>query len=349
MGLKSWDKVKLRTEKGEIVDAIAPIIISASRSTDIPAFHAEWFINRLKKGYVVWNNPFNRNQRQYVSFEKTRVIVFWTKNAEPIIPLLKEIEQMGINYYFQFTINDYEKEGFEPQVPKLEERINTFKKLSDIIGNKEKVIWRFDPLILTDKLGVEQLVNKVYNVGEVIHKYTTKLVISFADIEPYAKVKRNLKNADIEYRNFNPNIMENFSEEIQKINAKWGLEIATCAESFNLNKYNIKHNKCIDNNLMIKLFNRDKILMEFLGAKKEHELKKLDFSSFGGDPQLEVLENKFKDKGQRKECGCIVSKDIGQYNTCKHLCVYCYANYSEKVVRENFEKITTNSESILGY
>ncbi|MDP3104890.1 MAG: DUF1848 domain-containing protein [Candidatus Methanoperedens sp.] len=348
MALKSWDKVKLKTDEGEIVDAIAPIIISASRSTDIPAFHAEWFINRLNKGYVVWENPFNRNQRQYVSFEKTRVIVFWTKNAEPIIPFLKEIDQKGINYYFQFTLNDYENEGFEPHVPKFENRIKTFKKLSDAIG-KEKVIWRFDPLIRTDKLGVEQLINKVYRVGEEIHKYTTKLVISFADIEPYTKVKRNLRNSDIEYREFDKNNMEKFSEEIQKINKKWGLEIATCAEGFNLNKYDIKNNKCIDDDLMIKLFNKDKIIMEFLGAKKEHEPKKLDLSSFGGGSQLEVVENKLKDKGQRKECGCIVSKDIGQYNTCMHLCVYCYANYSEKVVRENLKKITINSESILGY
>lgn len=348
MTFKSWDKIKIETDNGDITDAIAPIIISASRSTDIPAFHAEWFINRLNKGYVVWINPFNRNQRQYVSFEKTRVIVFWTKNAEPIIPFLKEINEKDINYYFQFTLNDYENEGFEPNVPKLENRINTFKKLSNTIG-KEKVIWRFDPLILTDKLGVEQLIDKVYRVGESIHKYTNKLVISFADIEPYAKVKRNLKNADIEYKDFDQNSMERFADEINKINKEWGLEIATCAESFNLKKYNIKHNKCIDDDLMIKLFNEDKILMEFLRDKKEHEPKKIDLSSFGGGSEIEVIQSKLKDKGQRKECGCIVSKDIGQYNTCMHLCVYCYANFSEKVVRKNLEKITMNSESILGY
>jgi len=347
MTFKSWDKIKIETDNGDIADAIAPIIISVSRSTDIPAFHAERFINRLNNGYAVWTNPFNRNQRQYVSFEKTRVIVFWTKNAEPIIPFLREINEKGINYYFQFTLNDYEYEGFEPNVPKLENRINTFIKLSDTIG-KEKVIWRFDPLILTDKLGVEQLINKVYRVGEAIHKHTNKLVISFADIEPYAKVKRNLKNSDIKYKDFDQNSMEKFADGIEKINKEWGLELATCAESLNLEKYNIKHNKCIDDDLMIKVFGNDTVLMEFLEEKKEYGPKKIDLSSFGGGSQSEVIGRKLKDKGQRKECGCIVSKDIGQYNTCMHLCVYCYANFSEKAVRKNLEKMTNNSESVTG-
>ena len=261
---------------------------------------------------------------------------------------MKKINEKKINYYFQFTLNDYENEGFEPHVPKLENRIKTFKKLSDMIG-KERVIWRFDPLILTDKLGVEQLIDKIYNIGETIHKYTKKLVISFADIEPYAKVKRNMKKADIEYRNFDITTMERFAKELQKINKVWGLELATCAESIDFNKYDIKHNKCIDDDLMIKLFDNDKVLMEFLGMKKENEPKKVDLSSFGGGFEPVSIENKLKDKGQRKECSCIVSKDIGQYNTCMHLCVYCYANFSEKVVRKNLKRITINSESILGY
>ncbi len=344
MIFKGWEKVQIETDEKNIVEGIAPVIISASRSTDIPAFHSKWFISRLNKGYVKWRNPFNRVP-QYVSFEKTRVIVFWTKNAEPILPFLKEIDNKGINYYFQFTLNDYENEGFEPYVPKLDERIATFKKLSEMIG-KEKVIWRFDPLILTDKIGVEQLLNKIEKIGNIIHDYTNKLVISFADIEPYAKVKRNLTATDIKYRDFDKNSMEQISEGIQKINEKWGLEIATCAESLSFDKYKIKHNKCIDDNLMIKLFGNDKVLMDVLVAKKE---KKVGLSAFGGGSEQEITRDILKDKGQRKECGCVVSKDIGQYNTCGHLCVYCYANYSEKVVRKNLnEQGTGNSESILG-
>lgn len=343
MAFKSWDKVQIKADDGKITDGIAPVIISASRSTDIPAFHSKWFIDRLNKGYIKWTNPFNRVP-QYVSFEKTRVIVFWTKNPEPILPFLKEINDRGINYYFQFTLNDYEKEGLEPSVPKLEERIAIFKKLSDSIG-KEKLIWRFDPLILTDKVGVEELLNKIERVGNAIHNHTKKLVISFADIEPYAKVKRNLIKADFKYRDFDKHSMEKITEGIQKLNETWGLEIATCAEISDFDKYKIKHNKCIDDDLMIKLFGNDSLLMDFLGAKKEN---KAGLSAFGGGSEPEIIRDNLKDKGQRKECGCVVSKDIGQYNTCGHLCVYCYANYSENVVRKNLNgQQTETGESIL--
>jgi len=323
MVFKSWDRVQIKKDDAKIAEGIAPIIISASRSTDIPAFHTKRFIDRINKGYIKWTNPFNRIP-QYISFERTRVIVFWTKNAEPILHFLKEIDNKGINYYFQFTLNDYEKEGLEPYVPELDERIETFKKLSNLIG-KEKVIWRFDPFILTDKIGVEELIYKIEKIGNEINEYTNKLVISFADIEHYAKVKRNLKAAGFNYRDFDKDSMEKIFEGIQKINERWDLEIATCAESLSFDKYNIKHNKCIDDDLMIKLFKNDSVLTDFLDGKKEK-----------------------KDKGQRKECGCIVSKDIGRYNTCEHLCFYCYANYSEKVVRKNLNGRQTMGESILG-
>lgn len=344
MAVKNWDKVDIKADDGKILDGIAPIIISASRSTDIPAFHTKRFIDRLNRGYVKWTNPFNQVP-QYVSFEKTRVIVFWTKNAEPIIPFLQEIKNKGINYYFQFTLNDYENEGLEPSVPKLEERIATFQRLSKMIG-KDKVIWRFDPLILTDKIGVEQLLNKIEKVGTAIHDYTNKLVISFADIEQYAKVKRNLMAAGFKYRDFDKDSMEKICEGIQKINEKWGLEIATCAEGLNFDKYKIEHNKCIDDDLMIKLFKDDIVLMDFLGVKKEN---RGGLSAFGIISEPEIIRDNLKDKGQRKECGCAVSKDIGKYNTCGHLCVYCYANYSKNAVLKNLaERQKDTGESIFG-
>ena len=136
------DKINIITDIGDNVEATAPIIISASRSTDIPAFYAKWFFNRLAKGYCVWYNPFNKKP-MYISFKNVKAIVFWTKNPKPILPYLKELDERGIHYYFQVTLNDYVKEGFEPNVPSVEQRVETFKQLSEMIG-KEKVIWRFD-------------------------------------------------------------------------------------------------------------------------------------------------------------------------------------------------------------
>ena len=150
--MKAWNKKNIINDKGETVEAILPFVISASRSTDIPAFYSRWFMNRLEKGYVTWVNPFNRKE-QYVSFEETKIIVFWTKNPQPIIPHLKELDKRGIRYYFQYTLNDYEKENLESNVPKLDIRIKTFIDLSSLIG-KEKIIWRFDPLILSTAITI---------------------------------------------------------------------------------------------------------------------------------------------------------------------------------------------------
>lgn len=309
-----------------------PIIISASRSTDIPAFHSEWFMNRLRAGYVKWINPFNQ-QKMTVSFKNARLIVFWTKNPKPIIKHLKEIDQKNINYYFTYTLNDYEREGFEPNIPSFKDRIETFKELSKMIG-KDKVIWRFDPIIKTNKMPIESILKKIKRVGDKIHKYTEKLVISFADINIYNKVQSNLAKRGIISSELTVAEIEKLAKGIQELNKDWGLVIATCAEKSDLKKYGIEHNKCVDDELMIRLFKGDKALMDYLGYEEDL------FST-------KVVRKYLKDKGQRKECGCIISKDIGQYNTCGHLCVYCYANHSEALVKNNLRKRNPNSETIV--
>lgn len=358
MSLRKWETVDIDTIDGK-KQGIAPIIISASRSTDIPAFYSEWFMNRLREGYVKWINPFNRKP-QYISFEKARVIVFWTKDAQPIISQLNEIDKMGINYYFTFTLNNYEKEGFEPGVRVLEKRIDTFKELSDKIG-KDKVIWRFDPLILTDKISVNDLLNKIYEIGEQISSYTNKLVISFADISSYRKVQSNLKKNNINYKEFDILTMNEMAKGLCDINKNWGLDIATCSEDIDLTKFNINKNKCIDDDLMIKLFSKDKELMEFLCYMNNYEIsdyKEISLFDYFEAEDNTVLEKKdernsismkLKDKSQRECCGCIISKDIGQYDTCNHQCIYCYANSSTKIANNNFLKYLRsdrNGESI---
>ena len=175
-----WKKIKIKTEAGNEVEAQAPVIISASRSTDIPAFYSDWFIHRLKMGYLKWKNPFN-GVPLYVTFQKARLIVFWSKNPKPMLKNLDWLDQNLPNYYFQYTLNDYDK-TLEEKVPPLNNRIETFIKLSERIG-KQKVIWRFDPLILTDKIGVDDLLRKMENIGNQLKNHTNKLVFSYADIK----------------------------------------------------------------------------------------------------------------------------------------------------------------------
>jgi len=348
----TWENVTITRDNGEIVNGKAPVIISASRSTDIPAFFSKWFFSRLEKGYCTWYNPFNKSQPYFVSFKNTKVIVFWTKNPEPIIPYLYKLDQLGLHYYFQFTLNDYEKEGFESGIPKLEKRIQTFKKLSTLIG-KDKVIWRFDPLILSENLTVRDLLKRIWAIGNQIKSYTNKLVFSFADISVYKKVQNNLIRESAQFTKENLNTAEfsndniiEFCKGLNKINEAWAkegweIEFATCSEKIDLSKYNINHNKCIDGTLMAKLFAKDIDLVYFLSYGK---LPEKTISLF--EIQNNIVQN-LKDKGQRMECGCMFSKDIGMYDTCKHHCIYCYANTSRNLVEKNFASHKLESESII--
>lgn len=348
--MKIRNEVQLETDRGEIMPAVAPLIISASRSTDIPAFHSEWFINRLKKGYACRNNPFNRSNRQYISFKEARLFVFWTKNPGPLMRHLPFLDQLGLNYYFQYTLNNYEKEGFEPNLAPLKSRIKTFISLSELIG-KEKVIWRFDPLLLSDQLTISELLSRIEEIGNHLVSHTDKLVFSFADVLSYQKVKNNLiwespyyNESTIHHAEFSAAQEYEFAAGIQKILQEWrkvnpGFQIATCAEKTNLEKYQIAHNKCIDDELIAKLFSSDLKLMNFIVLKPEEQLL------FSDD--VPKKRRNLKDKGQRKACGCIISKDIGSYNSCNHLCVYCYANSSPEIVKKNIRELNPNAESIL--
>lgn len=332
MAFRGWEKTQITLDDGTQTDAISPAIISASRATDIPAFFSKWFHHRLKAGYIRWTNPFNAKQIQYVSFHKTRVIVFWSKNPKPLIRYLPEIEAKGINYYFQFTLNDYEPEGLEPNVAPLAQRVETFKILAERLG-KKRIIWRYDPLMLTDTLTVDILLDRIAHVASLLQGYTERLVISFADIGSYKKVQNNLAREKVRYREFTPELMTELAQRLSVLNREWGLKIATCAEGIDLAQFGIEHNRCIDDNLMIEIFREDKALMNFLGYES-------DLFADSSQPYL-------KDKGQRKECGCIVSKDIGIYDTCHHLCTYCYANTSSTTVKNNLSRHDPALEALI--
>ena len=339
------DKIQITLENGELVDAQAPVIVSASRSTDIPAFYADWFLHRLKMGYSAWTNPFN-GVRSYVSYANTRLIVFWSKNPKSLLNeggCLDYLAEKGINSYIQYTLNDYVAEKLERGVPALQERIDTFKRLVDKLGFG-KVIWRFDPMILTDQIGCDDLLAKIEKIGDQLNGYTEKLVFSYADIRTYRKVQANLEKNAVNYREFEQEDMLYIAENLARLNSRWGFALATCGEKIDIDQFGILHNKCIDDDLMIKYLSNDQKLMDFLGVEIVNE----------GDlfnPGVKIIKHKDnKDKGQRQLCGCIVSKDIGEYNTCPHLCEYCYANASKEAAIRNWQQHKQNpfAETITG-
>lgn len=348
--MAQWgDKIQIRRDDGSMAEAQAPVIVSASRSTDIPAFYCDWFFNRLKAGYSAWTNPFN-GVKSFVSYEKTRFIVFWSKNPRPLISHLNELKDRGIKCYVQFTMNDYEAEGLEKNVRPLAERIETFHMLKEKLG-LGGVVWRFDPMILTDTIGVDDLLRKVENIGNQLKGSTEKLVFSYADILEYRKVKANLEKNSIPYHLWDVPQMEQMAEGLYELNKGWGYTLATCGEKIDISKFGIEHNRCVDGDLIVRRAYDDPVLMDYMKVKIE------DDGLFGiPDDAIVLPDGRYfisghkKDNGQRELCGCMASKDIGEYNTCPHICEYCYANASKDIALSNWRNASTNknSETITG-
>lgn len=234
------------------------MILSVSRRTDIPNYYSE-------------------------------------KNPEPMINRLDELA--AYDYYFQFTLTGYGKE-IESNVPhKKEKMIPIFQELSKKIG-REKVIWRYDPILFTKKYTPEYHIKAFEQIATALRRYTEKCVISFVDV--YAKNKKSMELLD-SYKISKSEMLE-FTKEIGKIAKERQMTIGSCAESINLEECGIEHNCCID-----------KALIEnIIGCKLKVE----------------------KDKNQRQECGCMESVEIGTYNTCRNGCKYCYANDSgDRVIK----------------
>jgi len=236
-------------------------------------------------------------------------IVFWTKNPSKMIDRLDELKDY--QYYFQFTLNSYEKD-IEPNVPsKSPELIETFKKLSDKIG-ADKVIWRYDPILLNNKYTIEYHIEYFEKIAQKLKNHTNKCTISF--IDPYRHTTNNLKEFSLQSMTVEDK--RRIAEEISKIAAQNNLIIDTCAEDIDLSDFNISHAKCID----------DKLIEKIIGCKLNIE----------------------RDKNQRLECGCVSSVDIGTYNTCKNACKYCYANSNQYAVQRNFKLHNPQSSFLVG-
>jgi len=313
-----------------------PTIITASRATDIPAYYGEWFVNRLRAGYCHWVNPFNREVSR-VTFAKTRAIVFWTKNAIPFSDKLSEVDASGKGYYFTYSLNDYVFENWEPNLPALPARIDNFCSLSERLG-ADRVIWRFDPLILSDSLDVESLLERIERIGAHIHRYTRKLIVSFVDIAAYKKVQRNLTTNAGGIREFSAAEMTRILAGIGKLANNWCIKAATCSEHGDYTQYGVESASCVDGLLLRRLYPRDKELLEYLSPPRAKNL----FTS-----EYDDVNRVMKDRGQRGNCGCVVSKDIGYYDSCPAGCNYCYANSTATKIINNVARHNPEAECLV--
>lgn len=287
------------------------MIISASRRTDIPTYYSDWFFNRIKEQYVLVRNPMNIHQISKINLSPDFVdcIVFWTKNPKPMLQKLEQLQ--SYKYYFQFTLNSYDKDVEENVPLKSSEVIETFKRLADKIG-REKVVWRYDPIFLNRKYTLEYHIEYFEKLIKHLRDYTEKCTISFMDF--YSKINTNIKGLDIYQMQLTD--MRSLAVSLSKIAFEYGLMMDTCAEDIDLMDLGITHAKCID----------DKLISRIIETPIDVE----------------------KDRNQRLECGCVTSIDIGLYNTCLNGCKYCYANHNLNSVKKNVEKYDPNSPLLCG-
>ncbi|HOY65278.1 MAG TPA: DUF1848 domain-containing protein [Candidatus Ozemobacteraceae bacterium] len=313
------------TGKGRIIEtpegpreAVAPVILSASRSTDIPAFYIPWLANRFRAGHLRWVNPFN-NRSQYISLAAVRAIVFWSKDPRPLLALPNALD--GVGWYLSHTLNGYENEGLEPGLPPLGKRLAAFEAVSRLVG-PARVIWRADPLVLLDELGVDGLLERVRSVARRLRGLTERLVFSFADIQGYRRVARNMTARGVAWREWDEPSMRIAAAGMAEIGREFGFVVSSCAETVDLSAFGIRHGACIDGDLLRRLFPGDERLVRFLDTAP-------------------------KDPGQRPACGCVMSKDIGRYNTCSCGCVYCYANVSPAAAARNARRHDPAGDAIV--
>ncbi len=329
-----WPRVDIDTPHGPL-QAIAPAVITASRATDIPAFHSGWMLNRLAAGWCRWDNPFG-GPAQYVSFACLRAVVLFTKNPRPGLGLLRELERRGLPFCIHVTLNDYEPEGWEPGLPPLDQRVRDFTELSQWLG-RERLIWRFDPLLCSETTPPRELLRRLEFLGERLHAHTERFVFSFAHLERYAKVRRNLTAAGVRARSFSPAEMHDIAGRVADLCRAWDLTASACGEEFDFTDCGIEKGRCVNPELLQRLAPEDEELARLYGLPRVQQ---------GLLPGAPKPLGSPKDTGQRKDCGCAPAKDIGGYSTCGHGCVYCYANSSPEAGRRSAARVDGRSEAL---
>ena len=289
------------------------MIISASYKTDIPTFYGEWFINRLQAGYCKMVNPYGR---QIYTIDLTPAyvdgFVFWTKNVAPFLKYLPEIHERGYPFIVQHTINGYPSQ-LESRVTNYAHTVEAMKRVASEYG-AERLVWRYDPILFTSLTPFEWHVQNFSILAKQLEGTTDEVVISFAEV--YRKTKRNVELAAKEY-DFTWDVHQDeafvletgrsLATELVQIAASHKMKLRICSQKRFLVPGMIEEARCVD----------------------ADRLERVSGTQ---------LDNKTRQKGNRKECGCYAAKDIGEYDTCPHGCVYCYAVHNRNMALERYKK-----------
>ena len=282
------------------------MILNISGRTDIVAFYSDWFMNRLKEGFVDVRNPFNPKMVSRIMMDDVDLLFFCTKNPIPILDKLNKIKK---KMYFHITLTSYKKD-IEPGLPPKKDIIEAIKTLSKEIG-KDNIVIRYDPVFINDEYTLEYHIKAFDKLCNLLDGYINRILISF--IDDYKNVRKNYNI--LQYRKLTEDDYKTIGLSFSQSAKKHNIVVHTCAEERNLIEYGFIKDECMSKELALKLTGK-----------------------------------KYKKWYARKNvpCKCVEMVDIGVYNSCKHFCKYCYANFDEKKVNENYLKHDPNSSLLIG-
>lgn len=284
------------------------MILNTGLRTDIPGFFSEWFYNRIDEGFVYVRNPYAKNQIYSYKLDPELIDCIIFCTKNPR-PMIENLDKINeFNQYWHITITPYENE-IEPNVPPVDDVLEDFKYLSNRLG-KENVSLRYDPIFINEKYSLEKHIESFEYIANSLSNYTTETIISFIDL--YEKTKRNFPQA-IEVSK-DERLM--IGEEFAKIGKKNNILIKTCVEGTELDKFGIDSSGCMTKEVIERAIKKD-----------------LNIS---------------KQKARNGECYCLLNNDIGEYNTCNHGCLYCYANSNKKLVQRNLKMHNPKSPLLIG-
>ena len=286
------------------------MIINTGGRTDTVQYYSDWLLRRFAEGYVLSRNPLfpDKVTRYELTPDKVDCVVFCSKNYKPILPRLREITDR-FPAYFYYTITAYGKD-VEPGVPSIEESIETLKELSALVG-KERVAWRYDPVLLTREYTIRRHLDTFPWMARELAPYIDRCIFSF--VEMYKKLETNMP----EIIPMSETERDALARGLGAAAAKLGMVIQTCGTNGDYTRYGIHASGCIT--------------LSILGKANHMEFRNL------------------KHKGMREGCHCMESRDIGAYDTCLNGCKYCYANKNPRKAFENYEYHDPASPLLLGH
>lgn len=286
------------------------MIINVGERTDIVNYYIPWLLNRLSEGYAYSRNPFARENVYKLSLnpEDVDCILFCSKNYQPILKHIGDIDEK-YNILCNYTITAYGKD-IEPKVPSINQSIKTLKRLSDIVGSN-KILWRYDPILLTENYTVEKHLETFEYMAEIISPLVYRCIFSFVDM--YKKVEENIA----EIIPITDEDKVKLLKGIGEISERYNLHTQSCATNESYEKYGIHAAGCTTREIL----------------EQAHG----------------VVYKNVKASGIRKNCHCIPSRDIGAYNSCLSECKYCYANRKPDIPKKVIKLHDEKSPLLLGH